>query len=102
MAGLTIRQAVPDDAEAVERLRIAGWQAAYRGAIPDSYLDAMVVDAARRRARLAEPPDGAVCGVAVTAEMGGGDAVVGFVNAGPCRDQDRGEPGQGEVFACYV
>jgi ribosomal protein S18 acetylase RimI-like enzyme len=97
MAGLTIRQAVPDDAEAVERVRLAGWQTAYRGAIPDSYLDAMVVNAGRRRAHLAGPPDGFIAGVAVA-----GDAVIGWVSAGPCRDEDRREPGQGEVFACYV
>lgn len=102
MAGLTIRQAVPDDAETVERLRIAGWQTAYRGIIPDSYLDAMVVNADRRRTHLTDPPDGLISAVAVTGDTAGGGTVVGWVSAGPCRDADRREPGQGEVFACYV
>jgi ribosomal protein S18 acetylase RimI-like enzyme len=56
---------------------------------------------------LADPPDGfisavAVTGDAVTGDATGGDAVIGWVSAGPCRDQDRREPGQGEVYACYV
>jgi ribosomal protein S18 acetylase RimI-like enzyme len=112
MAGLTIRRAVPDDAEAIERLRIAGWQAAYRGAIPDSYLDAMTANPGRRRAYLADLPGGVIASVAVTddavaddmvaGDMVAGGTVVGWASAGPCRDQDRDGPGQGEVFACYV
>jgi GNAT superfamily N-acetyltransferase len=97
MAGLTIRPAVPDDAEAVERLLTAGWRTAYRGAIPDSYLDAMAVNTVRRRAHLTDLPDGVIAGVAVA-----GDEVIGWVGAGPCRDEDRRERWQGEVFACYV
>jgi GNAT superfamily N-acetyltransferase len=97
MAGLTIRPGVPDDAEAVERLRLAGWQTAYRGAIPGSYLDTMTVNVARRRAHLASLPDGVIAAVAVADRT-----VIGWVGAGPCRDADRPEPGQGEVFACYV
>ena len=34
VAAPSIRAAVPDDAEEVERLRVAGWQAAYRGILP--------------------------------------------------------------------
>jgi hypothetical protein len=51
MAELTIRPAVAGDAEAVERLRVAGWKTAYRGIIPDAFLDSMPVDVERRRAR---------------------------------------------------
>ena len=97
MAGTTIRPAAPEDAEAVERLRIAGWQTAYRGIIPDAYLDSLPVDVSRRRRHLEALPDGFGNDVAIA-----GGCVVGWISAGPCRDPDRPGPRYGEVFACYV
>jgi hypothetical protein len=58
MAGTTIRATTPQDAEAVERLRIAGWQTAYRGIIPDAYLDSLPLDVPRRRRHLETLPEG--------------------------------------------
>jgi ribosomal protein S18 acetylase RimI-like enzyme len=97
MAGTTIRAAAPEDAEAVERLRLAGWQTAYRGIIPDAYLDSMLVDVPRRRRHLETLPDGFCNDVAVAC-----GSVIGWIAAGPCRDLDRLTPQQGEIFACYV
>jgi ribosomal protein S18 acetylase RimI-like enzyme len=97
MAGTTIRPAVPEDAEAVERLRIAGWQTAYRGIIPDAYLDSLRVNVPRRRQYLQALPDDYRNDVAIAYR-----AIVGWVAAGPCRDPDRPGPRHGEIFACYV
>jgi GNAT superfamily N-acetyltransferase len=97
MAGLAIRPSVPEDAEAVERVRLAGWQTAYRGIIADSYLDSLAVDAGRRRRHIEDLPEGYTDLVA-TAD----GAVVGWVAAGPGRDPDRSGPRHGEIFACYV
>jgi ribosomal protein S18 acetylase RimI-like enzyme len=97
MAELTIRPAVAGDAEAVERLRVAGWKTAYRGIIPDAFLDSLPADVERRRARTRQRREGALDSVAVRDET-----VVGWVAAGPCRDDDRQEPHQGEIYACYV
>jgi ribosomal protein S18 acetylase RimI-like enzyme len=97
MTGMTIRVSVPDDAEAVERLRIAGWQTAYRGILPDEYLDALLVDVARRRWHLENPPADVIDEVAVA---DGG--IVGWIASGPSRDPDRKGPRYGEIFACYV
>jgi ribosomal protein S18 acetylase RimI-like enzyme len=97
MAGTTIRPAVPEDAEAIERLRVAGWQTAYRGIISDAYLDSLLVDVPRRRRQLEALPDGFRSNVAIA-----GGRVVGWVSAGPCRDQDRAGPQHGEILACYV
>jgi hypothetical protein len=36
-----IREATAIDAEAVSRVRVRSWQAAYRGIIDDAYLDAL-------------------------------------------------------------
>lgn len=94
---MTIRATGPDDAEAVERLRIAGWQTAYRGILPDEYLDGLPVDAARRRRRLENPPAGFIDEVAVVDE-----GIVAWIASGPCRDPDRKGPRYGEIFACYV
>lgn len=45
------RPMTPDDCDRVAVIRIGGWRSAYRGLIPQSYLDALDVaqDAERRR-----------------------------------------------------
>jgi ribosomal protein S18 acetylase RimI-like enzyme len=96
MAEPVVRPCTPADIEQVEQLRLAGWQTAYRGIVPDSFLDAMVPNAGRRGRTAQAQPD-VLEGVAVC-DL----AVVGWVVAGPCRDDDRGHPHQGEIFACYV
>jgi GNAT superfamily N-acetyltransferase len=97
MAGLTIRSSVPEDAEAVERLRLAGWQTAYRGIMSDGYLDSLVSDVARRRRHIEDLPEG------ITDLVAAADgAVVGWIAAGPSRDPARSGPRYGEIFACYV
>jgi ribosomal protein S18 acetylase RimI-like enzyme len=101
---------VPEDAEEVERLRVAGWQTAYRGILPDDYLDRMRVDGERRRrhmigqaaAREAAARSGAGQAVAVESVAVQDRAIVGWVAAGRCRDADRAGPGQGEIYAIYV
>lgn len=42
----TVRRAVPDDAAELARINVAAWRSAYRGIVPDEFLDKM--DAARR------------------------------------------------------
>jgi ribosomal protein S18 acetylase RimI-like enzyme len=97
MAGTTIRPATPEDAGAVERLRIAGWQTAYRGIIPDACLDSLPLDVSRRQRHLETLPEGFRNDVAIA-----DGCVVGWISAGPCRDPDRQGPRDGEIFACYV
>lgn len=97
-AGVAVRRAGPDDALAVERVRLGSWQAAYRGLVPDAYLDALdaKVTAARRRAVLA---DRDAPGTTLVAELDG--EVVGMLHSGPCRDDDVA-PGAVEIWAVYV
>ena len=97
MAQVAVRACTVLDAEAVESLRVAGWKSAYRGMIPDAFLDSMPVNVDRRRKLTAERADGVVESVAVQ-----DGTVVGWVAAGPCRDDDRPQSHQGEVYACYV
>jgi GNAT superfamily N-acetyltransferase len=91
------RTATPDDVPAIATVRIRSWQAAYRGAIPQDYLDALDVDVEAAR-RTDFPLDGQY-----VAEANG--VVVGWVHVGPYR-ADEGEqvpgPSCGEVHAIYA
>ena len=88
-----VRHAQPDDAYAVESIRVRGWQIAYRHVFPPERLDALVVDETRWRRRFVQPPPGWSTFVAEE-----DDEVVGFASVGPSRD----EAGVGELYAIYV
>jgi GNAT superfamily N-acetyltransferase len=90
---MRIREATPEDAEAIERIRVRGWQTAYRAIFPPELLDAMPVDWSRWEGRLESPPEGWSI---LVAETGGN--VVGFAATGP----DRDDALRGELFALYV
>ncbi|GGW78865.1 GNAT family N-acetyltransferase [Streptomyces caelestis] len=87
------------DCDRVAEIRVRGWQSAYRGLMPQSYLDGLSVaeDAERRRGYLAQA-DGSV--VNLVAEDTGGE-VVGWACHGPYRD---GEviTDDAELYAIYV
>ncbi|HZQ80862.1 MAG TPA: GNAT family N-acetyltransferase [Gaiellaceae bacterium] len=89
---MEIRPAVPGDADAIEGIRVRGWQAAYRHVFPAVELDAMPVDGSRWRTRIETPPTG--WSTFVADDRG----VVGFACVGPSRD----ERGLGELYAIYV
>jgi GNAT superfamily N-acetyltransferase len=97
---ITIRLATLADAEALARLHVRSWQWAYRGQLPDEYLDRMPETMERRiearRAQLADlPPDYRVW----IAEQGG--QMVGFAVTEPSRDADA-SPSTGEVSLIYL
>jgi len=83
-----IRPGRADDAEAVARVHVETWQAAYAHALPNEQLAALSVEDRvpylRRR-----PPS-------FVAEVEG--EVVGFVGVGASRDDDA----EGELFTIYV
>jgi hypothetical protein len=76
---------------------VSGWKAAYRGLVPDSFLDGMLADVERRRQLIASQGGQVMETVAVS-----GADVVGWIVAGSCRDADRTYPWQGEIYGCYV
>lgn len=97
---VTIRQATLADAEALARLHVRSWQWAYRGQLPDEFLDRMPDSMDRRiearRAQLADlPPDYRVW----IAEQAG--QMVGFAVTEPSRDADA-PPSTGEVSLIYL
>ncbi|MDA2812718.1 GNAT family N-acetyltransferase [Nocardiopsis sp. RSe5-2] len=91
---IPVRHARPDDAELIEEIRVAGWKAAYRGLMPDEFLDALTPDHGRRAAQLDDP-----MGTDLVADVDG--RVTGWLSYGPARDGDA-PPGANEVYACYV
>jgi GNAT superfamily N-acetyltransferase len=91
---MEVRPATVDDAQAIETVRIRGWQHAYRHVFPPERLDAMAIDWTRWAARIADPPEKWTILVA-------GDPVVGFAATGPTRDDDGSEP-VGELYGIYV
>jgi GNAT superfamily N-acetyltransferase len=95
---LDIRPARPADAEAVAQVHVASWRHAYRGLIPDDYLDRLSVEdrEAMWRGAFADPDPRSG---AFVAEQDG--RVVGFAAFGPSRDDDARE-GTGEVPAIYL
>lgn len=95
---LVVREAIPDDAEAIARVHVGTWQSAYRGQIPDEYLDGLSVrerGEVWRRILATSGRDE----VNWVAERDG--AIVGFAGAGTSRDSD-GRERTGELFAIYV
>jgi GNAT superfamily N-acetyltransferase len=94
------RPAVAADAGALADLHIRAWQWAYRGQMPDAFLDALAADrerrAAWRRDRLARAADDERTWVV---EIDG--AIVGFADTGPSRDADA-TPGTAELLAIYL
>ncbi|HIV57079.1 MAG TPA: GNAT family N-acetyltransferase [Candidatus Stackebrandtia faecavium] len=98
----TVRTARLDDAQAIARIRVAGWQTAYRGIVADEVLDAMDITV---RPRLRKQLTSPMPGQAMLVYESDGE-IRGFVNCGPYRigqDSSRIDAGQGaEVYAIYV
>lgn len=96
-----IRPARVDDAAQIALVHVRSWQEAYRGLMPQAYLDAL--DPARRVDRwarsLAETEPAGRGGVLV-AEDGG--RVVGFIGYSPSHDDDADQDQVGEVGAIYL
>ncbi|MCT6778982.1 GNAT family N-acetyltransferase [Streptomyces sp. CS7] len=96
--GTTIRDMRIDDCEAVATIRVRGWQHAYRGLLPQPYLDRMDIaeETGQRRRYFEERGET----VNVVAERPDG-TVTGWACVGPHRAEDHGLPGC-ELYAIYV
>lgn len=78
------------------RVHVRSWQAAYRGLLPDAYLDQLrAEDRAARYELASEDPQKPFTMVAVC-----DGAIVGFASTMPARDNDL--TGYGELCALYV
>ena len=98
-AALRIRRAGIPDARAIAEIVVAGWQSAYRGLVPDGFLDSLSVAGRETawREMLARDSEGGL--PAWLAQRDG--RPVGFVSSGPPRDEDV-PLSTAEVHAIYV
>ncbi|WP_329260880.1 GNAT family N-acetyltransferase [Streptomyces sp. NBC_01478] len=95
---LQIRPMALADCDRVSEIRVLGWRFAYRGLMPQPFLDALSAkdDAERHRARLAQG-DGSVVNLVATR----GAEIVGWVAFGPYRDGEV-RTGDVELYALYL
>jgi GNAT superfamily N-acetyltransferase len=93
---VTCRPMRAEDLDAVAELHVRSWQTAYRGIVPQGFLDGMSPAERARRTR-GRPLSGQH-----VAEAGG--RVQGWLSVGPYRDDDADAPvpGCGEIEAIYV
>lgn len=84
IARLTLRPAVPDDADGIAEVHIRTWQETYAHLLPASYLDGL--DVATR----AEQWRGTLTSASAAPPFVAldDDRIVGFALAGPARDED--------------
>jgi ribosomal protein S18 acetylase RimI-like enzyme len=87
---MNVRAAAPADVEAIATIHVAAWRAAYRGHMPDAYLDSLTVE--QRSTRWANALARSGPGHIAVAEQG-------FCYYGPTRDKDLQG---GEIYALYV
>ena len=93
---MNIRPATDADAQPIAQIHVDTWQAAYRGHLPDTYLDKMNVEgrACFWRVRIAQSP-GVICIVQA-------ETVLGFCDLIPSRDRDASPHRVGEIAAIYI
>jgi ribosomal protein S18 acetylase RimI-like enzyme len=97
---MQIRTAVEQDAAQIADVHVRSWQGAYRGLMPQEYLDGL--DPARRAemwARATSRADGTRSGVLVAQDQ---TAIRAFVSFGPTRDDDQDPEQTGEISAIYA
>jgi ribosomal protein S18 acetylase RimI-like enzyme len=94
---MNIRPANEDDAQAIATVHVRSWQTAYRGVVPDSYLDSLSIEKRTTfwRGFLQEPS---------RPEIWAADAdppIIGWATVSQSRDKDA-PPRTGELNAIYV
>lgn len=87
---MRVRDAVVDDAQAIERVRTDTWRAVYRGMMPDAFLDGLGYDATRRRAMMGRAP---TASVRLVAEVNG----TATRSTAACAKGTREAAGEGEA-----
>jgi GNAT superfamily N-acetyltransferase len=96
---VAIRRAGPDDAWRIADVHVRAWKAAFRGLLPQDYLDAL------------EPGDRVGQWVEALASTGRwpvvfvaeeGGRVSGFAAVGPTRDEDADPERVGELYTIYL
>lgn len=98
MENLIVRKAELKDAAGIAKVHVGTWQSAYKGQMPDSYLDSLSIEKRTDSWHdiLSKPEGNADT---LVAEVNG--EVIGFCSVSKCRDEDMPE-NTGELWAIYV
>jgi ribosomal protein S18 acetylase RimI-like enzyme len=94
---MKIRRATTRDADALARIHIDSWRSAYRGLVPDLYLDSL--DYAKRAERFRESLAGNAEETYLAERHG---EISGFLILGDCRDPDVDKNTIGEIRGIYL
>ena len=92
----TIRSATPDDAGIIATIHVEAWRVAYRGIVPDEFLDSLSIDGRESTWRQILSSRHESVWVAQESET-----IVGWISAAASRDADAGAA-TGEIWAVYV
>jgi ribosomal protein S18 acetylase RimI-like enzyme len=97
MVKVNLRRATADEAGALAQVHLASWKAAYRGIVPEPYLEQFTIESGIERFRsfLASDPE-----KTYLAESGG--RIAGFLTFGVCRDEDLDPASCGEIWGIYL
>lgn len=113
---MEVRPATAADALAIATVHVRSWQAAYRGLLPQSYLDALDPDQSvdgwqTLLAATRWPATGILVlvrdttissGHAEAADDGDATGIIGFAGLGPTRDEDEDPHTVGELQTLYL
>lgn len=98
MDEVKVRAAEEKDAAQIAKIHVGTWQYAYRGQMPDAFLESLSVEQRTKRwediLSKSEPES-----QTFVAEVN--DIIIGFCNVGLCRDEDM-DKDTGELWAIYV
>ena len=98
ITSIIIRRVLPDEAYEYAACHIACWRAAYKGIVPDLYLDSMLAEQEQRTEKCRQQlcnPDGYEFYCAVS-----DNKMVGRLILSKSRDEDK--PDAGEIAAIYL
>lgn len=93
---LTIRKANVEDANEYAKVNVLSWQAAYKGIVPDEYLDSLTIESKVERfiQNLVDYPECLYYAAIVSGK------IVGILLLNKCRDDDMDD--SGEICAIYL
>lgn len=100
MPVVIVRAASVDDAEALAAVHVRTWQVAYRGKVPQDYLDRLDPSQRVQGWRQWLQRDQAPAGILLLEHSV--DGVVGFINVSPSRDSDTDPESVGEAKSVYL
>ncbi|MBV6625613.1 MAG: GNAT family N-acetyltransferase [Rivularia sp. (in: Bacteria)] len=94
---MTIRNATPEDVKDIATIHVKSWQVAYKGLIPQSYLNNLSISKREKSWQNILTNCETHTIVQVIDEL-----IVGFANFGKTRDEDKNSKVTGEINAIYL